>query len=112
MKDLIRQTKAELRARLGDVVAPFEEAQEAMRAEVAQIVAQRERGEEVWPIVRFADIAAGTVPADVVEGVRRRGCAVVKGTFGRERAEGWDRELVSYLERNDFASTYRYLDDG
>jgi Protein of unknown function (DUF1479) len=112
MKDQIRQAKAELRARLGDVATPFKEAEEAMKAEVAEIVALRERGESVWPVVQFADIAAGTVPADVVKAVRKRGCAIVKGTFPRARAEGWDRELVSYLDRNDFAGTYQYVDDG
>jgi Protein of unknown function (DUF1479) len=112
VQELIRETKADLRARIGDVATAFKEAEEAIRAEVAEIVAQRERGEQVWPVVRFADVAAGTVPADLVEAVRRRGCAVVKGTFARERAEAWDRELVSYLDRNDFAGTYEYLDDG
>jgi hypothetical protein len=112
MGELIRETKAQLRARLGDVTTPFKAVEEAMRAEVAEIADQRRRGEEVWPIVRFADIAAGTVPAETVEAVRRRGCAVVKGTFDRERAEAWDRELVSYLDRNDFAGTYKYVDDG
>ena len=112
MRDRIRQAKAQLRARLGDVATPFEQAEEAMRAEVAEIVARRARGAEIWPVVRFADIAAGTVPAETFAAVRRRGCAVVKGTFGRERAEAWDRELVSYLSRNDFAGTYRYVDDG
>ena len=108
----IRETKAELRKRIGDVTGAFARAEAAVRAEVAEVVAQRERGEQVWPVVQFADIAAGTVPADLVEAVRRRGCAVVKGTFGRDRAEGWDAELVSYLDRNDFAGKYRYLDDG
>ncbi|GAA0806067.1 DUF1479 domain-containing protein [Spirilliplanes yamanashiensis] len=108
----IRETKAALRERIGDVAVAFKAAEELMRAEVAEVVRQRERGEDVWPVVRYADIAAGTVPAEQVEAVRRRGCAVVKGTFGRERAEGWDRELVDYLERNDFAGQYRYLDDG
>ena len=108
----IRETKARLRARIGDVAGAFRQAEEAMRAEVAEIVAQRERGEQVWPVVRFADVAAGTVPAETVEAIRRRGCAVVKGTFPRERAEAWDAELVAYLERNDFAGKYRYVDDG
>ena len=108
----IRETKARLRARIGDVAGAFQQAEEAMRAEVAEVVAQRERGEEVWPVVRFADIAAGTVPAETIEAVRRRGCAIVKGTFGRERAEAWDAELVSYLDRNDFAGKYQYVDDG
>ena len=108
----IRETKAELRKRIGDYAGAFARAEAAVRAEVAEVVAQRERGAEIWPVIQFADIAAGTVPADLVEAVRRRGCAVVKGTFGRDRAEAWDAELVSYLDRNDFAGTYRYLDDG
>ena len=108
----IRATKAKLRAQIGDVAGAFRQAEELMRTEVAEVVAQRERGQQVWPVVQFADIAAGTVPAELVEAVRRRGCAVVKGTFPRARAEGWDRDLVAYLERNDFDSTYRYLDDG
>jgi hypothetical protein len=108
----IRETKAKLRAQIGDYAGAFRQAEDAMRAEVAEIVAQRERGEQVWPVVQFADIAAGTVPAETVEAVRRRGCAVVKGTFARERAEGWDAELVSYLDRNDFAGKYQYVDDG
>jgi hypothetical protein len=108
----IRQVKARLREQVGDVAGAFAKAEELMRAEVAEVVAQRERGDEVWPVVRFSDIEAGTVPAEVVEAVRRRGCAIVKNTFPRERAEGWDRELVSYLERNEFEKTYQYLDDG
>jgi hypothetical protein len=108
----IRATKAELRARIGDYAGAFARAEELMRIEVADVVAQRERGEDVWPVVQAADIAAGTVRADTVAAIRRRGCAVVKGTFDRDRAEGWDRELVDYLDRNDFDGTYRYLDDG
>jgi hypothetical protein len=108
----IRRVKTELRARIGDVAGAFRQAEELMRVEVAEIVAQRERGEEVWPVVQFADIAAGTVPDELMEAIRRRGCAIVKGTFPRARAEAWDRELVDYLDRNDFASTYQYVDDG
>jgi hypothetical protein len=108
----IRGTKARLRARIGDVGAVLAEVEDAMRAEVDAVVATRAAGGEVWPVVRFDDIRAGTVPAATVEAVRRRGCAVVKGTFPRERAVGWDAELAAYLERNDFAGTYRHLDDG
>jgi hypothetical protein len=112
VRDQIRETKRQLRERLGDVAGPFKEIEETMRAEVAEIVAQRAAGAEIWPTVRYSDVAAGTVPAETVAAIRRRGCAVVKGTFDRARAEDWDRELVSYLDRNDFDSKYKFLDDG
>jgi hypothetical protein len=108
----IRAVKAELRPQIGDVAGVFAEVENAMRAEVAEVVAAREAGREVWPIVQFADIAAGTVPAETADAIRRRGCAIVKGTFPRERAESWDAQLVSYLDENNFADTYQHIDDG
>ena len=41
-------------------------------------------------MARFTDIAAGTVPGETVEAIRRRGCVVVQGTFPRQRAECHD----------------------
>jgi len=103
----IRRAKAQFRERVGDVAGVLAEVEDAMRAEVAAVVAQREAGHELFPVVRFADVAAGTVPADTVASIRRRGCAVVKGTFPRARAEAWDAQLAAYLEQNRFAERYR-----
>jgi len=108
----IREVKTQLRRQIGDVAGAFRYAEELMRAEVAEVVAERDGGDEVWPVIEFRDIAAGTVPAELVDAVRRRGCAVVRNTFPRDRAEGWDRELASYLEGNEFEKKYRYVDDG
>jgi len=108
----IRTVKTQLRRQIGDVATVFAEAEEAMRAEATTVAADREAGRPVWPVVQFRDIAAGTVPAGAVEAIRRRGCVVVRDTFPRPRAEGWDAELASYAERNRFAETYRAIDDG
>ena len=45
-----------------------------------------QRGETVWPVIDYADIAAGTVPAPRSRMLRRRGCLVVRGHFHREQA--------------------------
>ncbi len=108
----IRAAKARLRGQIGDVAAVFAEAEAAVRAEAAAVAADRAAGRPVWPVVRFGDIAAGTVPAATAEAIRRRGCVVVRGTFPRERAEGWDAALASYADQNRFAETYRAIDDG
>jgi hypothetical protein len=103
----IREAKARLRESVGDVAGALAELEAAMRAEVAAVVAEREAGRESFPIVRFADIAAGTVPPDTIASIRRRGCAVVRGNFPRARAEGWNAALAAYLEENRFAESYR-----
>ena len=103
----IRKTKARLRAQVGDVAAVLAEVESDLRAEVASVVAERETSGEVFPVVDFEDIARGRVSERLASAIRRRGCAVVKGTFPRQRAERWDAALAAYLEENRFAERYR-----
>jgi len=74
---------------------------------VAEIVAQKERGEVVWPVIHYADIAAGTVSDEALALLHRRGCLVVRGHFPREQALAWDGEIVDYVESNRFFENYR-----
>jgi len=107
----IRQIKAALRARITasgrsveDVFAVIEK---RVRAGVEQIAAEKARGETVWPVIDYADIAAGTVTADQLARLRQRGCLIVRGHFDRDQALGWDQDIVSYVESNQFFETYR-----
>lgn len=103
----VRATKADLRAQIGDVEAAFSQVEEFIAGEIADIEATRARGEDVWPVVDYADIAAGRVSAEDIAKIHRRGCLVVRGHFPVETARGWDRELVDYVERNRFFEDYR-----
>ncbi len=103
----IRETKRQLRARIGDVAAVFAEVEAAMRAEAEQIRAAREAGEDVIPVLAYADIAAGTVSDETRAAIRRRGCAIVRQTFPRQIAETWNTELGDYLADNHFNDNYR-----
>lgn len=89
----------------------FESAARRMRAEVADVVAETERGGAI-PVVSFEEVAAGAVDDATVATVRRRGCLVVRGTFDRDLAERWDADIADYLERNRFEDAYlaRYPD--
>lgn len=107
----IRMTKRAIRARIATsgrtVEEVFAEVKRRVDIEIADIVAARERGEEVWPVIDFADIEAGTVTDQQLAHLRRRGCAVIRGTFPREQAEQWDRDIVDYTESNAFFQHYR-----
>ena len=107
----IRQIKAALRARImasgrsvEDVFAVIEQ---RVRLQVEQILAEQPRGETVWPVIDYADVAAGTVTPDQLANLRQRGCLVVRGHFDREQALGWDLDIVDYVESNRFFETYR-----
>jgi hypothetical protein len=107
----IREVKAALRARIAASGRTVEEVfgvvERRMQAAVGEIEAARRRGEQVWPVIDYADIEAGTVTAADLENLRRRGCLVVRGHFEREQALGWDRDIVDYVENNRFFETYR-----
>ena len=112
LKAAIRETKAAIRARIEASGRTVEEVFAAIEARVAERVAEIEAAEEnVWPIIDYADIEAGTVPAETVELVHRRGCALVRGHFEREQALAWDRDILDYVERNNFFEDYRGAGD-
>jgi hypothetical protein len=111
LKDAIRQVKAALRTRIAasgrsveDVFAVIEA---RVRTRVDEIAAARSRQETIWPIIDYADIAAGRVPASELAKLRRRGCLVVRGQFPRERALAWDAGIVDYVDSNRFFENYR-----
>jgi hypothetical protein len=106
----IAEIKAAIRARIAasgrtveEVVA---EVEEFLEGEVADIRETRERGEEVWPVIDYADIESGSVSADALAQLQRRGCAVVRGHFERDQAEQWDAAIVQYVDSNHFFDSY------
>jgi hypothetical protein len=103
----IRAVKKQLRAQIGDVEGLFAAIEATMAAKVAEIVAAKERGESIWPEVRYEDIEAGTVPQATIDLIHRRGCAVVRGQVAPQQATDWDQSLVDYIDSNDFMAQYR-----
>jgi hypothetical protein len=106
----IREIKAALRERIAasgrtvaDVIA---EVEDFLQAEVADIKAAKERGEEIWPVIDYADIENGTVSPEAQAKLKRRGCAVIRGHFDRSQAEKWDTDIVEYVDSNRFFESY------
>ncbi len=107
----IREIKAALRARIAASGRTVEEVFAVIEARVAErvaeIAAEKERGETVWPVIDYADIEAGTVTADALAKLHRRGCLIVRGHFPHEQATAWDQGIVDYVESNRFFENYR-----
>ena len=107
----IRAVKAALRTRISasgrSVQEIFAVIEARVAAKVADIAAAKARGEAIWPVIDYADIAAGSVPAGELAKLRERGCLVVRGHFPREQAMSWDAGIVDYVESNGFFESYR-----
>jgi hypothetical protein len=106
----IAEIKVALRERIAasgrtvaEVVAEIET---FLAAEVADIQAAKQRGDEVWPVIDYVDIENGTVSPELEALLRRRGCAVIRGHFDRSQAETWDADAVSYVDGNHFFDSY------
>lgn len=106
-----RAIKAAIRERIAasgrTVEEVFAVVERRVAERVAEIEADKQRGEAVWPVIDYADIADGTVSDAALAKLRRRGCLVVRGHFAREQALGWDRDIVEYVEANRFFEDYR-----
>lgn len=106
-KAAIRQMKQELRQQIGDVKAVFNQLHARISQRVAEINALKAQGEDVWPVIPFEAIKQGQVSEQQRALIKLRGCAVIKGHFPRERALGWDRDMMAYLEQNHFDDVYK-----
>jgi hypothetical protein len=107
----IREIKAALRTRIAasgrSVDEVFAVVDRRVRAAAGDIAAEKAAGREVWPVIPYADNAAGTVPQSRLDLLKKRGCLVVRGHFERDQALRWDRDIVDYVERNHFFQNYR-----
>ena len=101
LPEAIRSTKKQLRAALPGYKEVFREVEADMRERVEEIVSEREAGHDVIPVVQYADVASKKVPAELVKKIKSRGACVVRQTFSREQATGWDDEIAAYVERNN-----------
>lgn len=105
-----RQIKAALRERIAasgrSVEEVFAVVEARVAARVAEIRAEKARGETVWPVIDYADIENGTVSPEQIAKLRRRGCLVVRGHFDRAQALAWDADIVEYVEKNEFFEKY------
>jgi Protein of unknown function (DUF1479) len=109
------QVKAALRDRLRVAGRSAEEVfavmAERVGTQVAEVAAELEEGRNAWPVVDYADIEQGTVPAAVVAKLRTRGCMIVRGHFERQQALDWDLGIEDYVKRNRFFENYRGAGD-
>lgn len=100
LPEAIRGVKKKLKRELPAYASAFREVESEIRHKVAQIVEERDRGEDVIPVVQYGDIAANSVSPAMISKIKERGACVIRGTFPTEEARAWDDEVAMYVEEN------------
>src|SRR4051812_7072943 len=90
LKAATREIKAAIRARIEASGRSVEDVWAVITEQLTERVEEIEAAKDVWPVIDYADIAAGTVSPEALAYLKRRGCLVVRGHFERERALAWD----------------------
>jgi hypothetical protein len=107
IREVKRAIRAQIEASGRSVDEVFAVVEASVAARIAEIQADRDRGETVWPVIDYSDIEDGTVSADQLAKLRRRGCLMVRGHFDHEQARSWDADIVEYVDGNQFFANYR-----
>lgn len=106
-KKNIRIMKQNLREQIGDVEGLFAEVKQKITDEIQAAKEAEKLHGSAWPEIQWSDIAAGKVRDETIKEIHRRGCVVVRQNFERERAIRWDKELLDYLDKNNFDEIYQ-----
>jgi hypothetical protein len=100
LPEAVVAVKKELRTALADYAAVFAGIEAEMRRKVAQIVAERQAGEPVIPIVHYSEIEASAISPQAIAKIKDRGACIIKCVFAPEQARAWDGEIGRYVEEN------------
>src|SRR3954465_8265195 len=88
LKAATREIKRAIRARIEASGRTVEEVWAAvtqrLKERVEETEAAKAGGEQVWPVIDYADIENGTVTAEQLSYLKQRGCVVIRGHFPRE----------------------------
>jgi len=101
--DWIARTKQDLRRNLPDLDRVWADLNREIAARRDEIQAAEQAGGSVIPRLRFADIAAGRVPAEIHAAIQRTGTVIVEGVVPRQTALDWDQQALDYLRINRYA---------
>ena len=94
--DAIRAAKRTLRQQIPDYKERFEALTAALKSDIADIQAIREKGE--CPVPEIAFDALDQVTEAQRENIKRRGCVVIKGVFPKAQIEAWNSDIAHYLD--------------
>jgi hypothetical protein len=100
LPEAIREVKRQLRRELPAYKDVFQEIEAEVRRNIAQIVKERDSGEEAIPVLQYSEIAAQSVSPLVISKIKDRGACVIRNTFAPEQARAWDDEIARYVEEN------------
>jgi Protein of unknown function (DUF1479) len=94
-------TKQSIKAKIKDLAGSWSRLNTAIEARIEEIEAAKKAGESPIPIIDFQDVSGHSASIDR-EKIKKAGCVIIRNVFPQAMAEGWNAELIDYLQRNDY----------
>ena len=94
--------KSRIHEQCPNITEHFREIETILAEEIESIEFASKRGESVIPEIAFSDIVANQVDDTKIKAIKRRGAAVVRNVFTKEKASLWNKEFERYLETNGY----------
>lgn len=104
----IKTVKQQLRQALPQYREVFLALEENIRQQVEQIRHELTEGHNPVPQIDAEDILQQRVSEQQKALIKQRGACAIRGVFPRSQAEGWNREIGDYLERNNFVERLQH----
>lgn len=100
-EEQIQKCKAELKAKIPDLLERFQAETSRLKAEIEQVQHEMKTRHAVVEI-DFREIQQGSVDADTISRLKRRGVVVIRNVFDPQVVEGWNNELHRYINDNHY----------
>ena len=98
----IIETKNKLKNLSLDYKKNFINIEKTIGLEVEEIEKCIAKKEDVIPEIEYNFLLSNSIEKNLIKLIKKRGCVIVRNVFDKEKVNIWNKELVKYIEQNNY----------
>ena len=102
IKKKIIEAKNKLKNLSLDYKKNFINIEKTIGLEVEEIEKCIEKKEDVIPEIEYNFLLSNSIEKNLIKLIKKRGCVIVRNVFDKEKVNIWNKELVKYIEQNNY----------
>ena len=102
IKKKIIEAKNKLKNLSLDYKKNFINIEKTIGLEVEEIEKCIAKKEDVIPEIEYNFLLSNSIEKNLIKLIKKRGCVIVRNVFDKEKVNIWNKELVKYIEQNNY----------